>query len=92
MTPGSTLTNMLQGKDEKLSSSHGISPVRFIERGGERVIDLLGQTNLWASEMSHERGNCLPCKGRQLLIKETEKRVMAKMTGEKIGQHPPQGK
>ena len=55
--------------------------MRFVERGGYRIVYLVGQNNPWVSESGWERKDCLPCKGRYYLAQEAEKRTLAIVLG-----------
>ena len=69
-TTGSVLKNLLQKIDDCLTGSLGSPAVRFLERGGSTIVDLLGKSNPWAKEAACGREGCLPCWGRAWLYSE----------------------
>ena len=89
--PGSNLKNLLQTKDDSLAASLGAPAVRFVERVGDKIIDLVRQNNPWVSEGGSDRKDCLPCKGRLELGQEAELWATAKVTRQDPGPQPPEG-
>ena len=56
--------------------------VRFVKKGGDRLMKLVGRVNPWSKDTFCVRIDCLPCRGRVQILKEAENRTMAKVTGE----------
>ena len=69
-TPGSRLKKDLQEADEILCKTTNSPTVRFVERGGPTLMELVGKSNPWSREWFCPRKNCVPCKGRLLLAAE----------------------
>ena len=62
-TPGSRLKKLLQEAEDRLSRGRSTCRVRFIERAGPKIADLLSNKHPWAKE-SCDKPHCLPCKSK----------------------------
>ena len=90
-TPRSVLKNLLQKQDDTFCSSLKIPGVHFVERGGDRISQTIGQSNPWKAEQFCNRNGCLPCQGRLELGAEAEARSQALIAGDDPGPKPPEG-
>ena len=63
----------LKRSDELLTKCTGAPDVRFVERAGRTVIDLLGRSNPWAAEQGCQRHSCLPCWSKYWLTEEADR-------------------
>ena len=59
-TPGGKLARSLQTEDDVFAKLHHVSRVKFIERGGIKVKDILGRKDPWAPK-SCGRQDCMVC-------------------------------
>ena len=69
-TPDSILRKSLQEADEVICKTTNSPTVRFVERGGPTLMDLVGKNNPWSRDWYCPRPNCYPCQGRQILAAE----------------------
>ena len=60
MTEDSKLRRTLQEKDDVFSKMHNIPPVRFVEKVGKKLSQLLGTPVPWGGVHSGRQG-CTPC-------------------------------
>ena len=59
-TVKSALCRILQKLDDKFSKLHNLGRIKFVERGGSKLVDILGTKNPW--ENTHcKRTECWPC-------------------------------
>ena len=58
--PGGKLAKMLEEEDERYRKGTKTKKIKFVERGGTTIIDILGRKNPWARE-GCDREDCLPC-------------------------------
>ena len=66
-TPDFKLKKYLQEADEVICKTTNSLTVRFVERGGPTLMDLVGKNNPWSREWYCPRPNCYPCQGRRIL-------------------------
>merc|ERR1712105_39757 len=59
-TPRSQLANALKRVDRAFTKLHGGQPIRFVERTGPTIAQLLSSTDLWLDQPCG-RPRCLPC-------------------------------
>ena len=59
-TPGSLLAKMMQDEEVLFRKGTSMGKIKFVERGGISVKDILVRTNPWARE-GCTREDCLPC-------------------------------
>ena len=81
-TPGSRLKTDLQTADDILSQTMDAPRVRFVERGGQSVIEEVGSNNPWKQEQFCDRDSCGVCEGRMIIGAEKEEETAAMVTGE----------
>ena len=75
-TPGSSLQKLIQSAEDTFSKTVGCRKVRVIERGGAKLVDLLGRNDPWASQSRCDDEQCQPCASRMWLkeqMKEARK-------------------
>ena len=77
----STLKNQLQKAEEAITSELRVPSVRFVERGGRTVSDVLSRNNPWKVEAQCPRTKCPPCWGRICIAAEEERKAMDNVTG-----------
>ena len=65
--------------------------MKFVEKGGETIIDRVGQSDPWKGETFCKRTDCLHSEGRYEIAKEQEERTAAKIIGEKLRSNLPKG-
>ena len=80
-TPESHLREELQRVEDVLITEMHTPGLRFVERGGETVTEVLGRNNPWSKESECGRKNCPPCWGRRWLAEKKEKESLALVTG-----------
>ena len=61
-TPGGELVRRLQEADDKYSKDKGIGRVKFVERGGTTLKQVLCRPNPWATEGCGRGDLCFPCR------------------------------
>merc|ERR1712105_111523 len=71
-------------KDNQLTEVLKTPGIRFVERCGPTVIDLLSRSNPWANEGYCPRKSCVPCSTRQWLTMEEENREITKQGGVEV--------
>ena len=81
-TPGSRLKKELQTVDDILSQTMNAPRVRFVERGGQSIIEEVGSNNPWKQEEFCGRDRCGVCEGRVIIGAEKEEETAAMVTGE----------
>ena len=59
-TPGGKLLKMLEDEDERYRKGTKMKRIKFVERGGTTIMNILGRKNPWARE-GCDREDCLPC-------------------------------
>ena len=59
--------------------------VRIVERAGTKIMDEIGDTNLWKSEWCYQRKTYLPCQGQVILGAEIEDAALKQVCGDKGG-------
>ena len=72
----------LQEMDDYMCRAKKSPFVRFVEREGPTLIDLVGRSNPCAKEWQCGQGDCAPCEGRLEIAAEEEREALAKVTGE----------
>ena len=72
-TKDSELMKRLKASDDMLTKHTGVPDIRFVERAGRTLMDLLGRSNPWASDQSCQRHNCLPCWTKGWMKDEADK-------------------
>ena len=55
------LQKMLQKKDDEFARVHGLPRIRFIERGGSKILDVLGERDPWGRSPC-QRLDCWSCR------------------------------
>ena len=90
-TPGSKLRDMLQERDNQMAEIVGAPALRFVEKGGDTILDIIGQSDPWKGETYCQRTDCLHCKGRQVISQEREDLAAAMISGEQPRSNPPKG-
>ena len=56
----SSLQKQLQKADDQFSKVHKVNRIKFIERNGDKLIDLLGRKDPWGNSPC-ERDDCWTC-------------------------------
>ena len=59
-TPRGELVKRLQKAEDTFSRLQDVTRWKFVEKGGRKLIDILGNTNPWADEF-FGRLDCKPC-------------------------------
>ena len=71
----------LKAADELLTLHTQSPEVRFVERSGQTIVDVMGRSNPWSSEQFCDRVNCKPCSSRTWLQEEADREPIT-MPGE----------
>ena len=80
-TPGSLLKSAIQEEDRKYCSMIKSRPVRVMELGGNKLINVLGRNDPWAATRVCDDPACPTCRTRSWLKEERRK---AKQDGQKM--------
>ena len=75
-------------KDDIILEVMGSPALRFVEKGGETLMEKIGQSDPWKGETFYMRADCLHCKGRYIIAKEQEDKAAAKLLERNKGQNP----
>ena len=60
-TPESALREELQRVEDTLTAEMNTPGIRFVERGRNTVVEVLGRNNTWSKEWECNRKLCPPC-------------------------------
>ena len=80
-TPGSGLKKSIQRAEDDYCAATGSKRIRVIERGGSRLLDLLGRNDPWASQRTCGDEACVTCTSRTWIRERTKE---AKKRGEEL--------
>ena len=81
-TPESALREELQRVEDTLTAEMNTPGIRFVERGRNTVVEVLGRNNLWSKEGECNRKVCPQCWGRTYIAHRKEMEAMALVSGE----------
>ena len=73
-TPGSTLRDMMQDADKNYCSMIRSRPIRIMEKGGDKLINILGRNDPWANSRVCDDDSCPTCM-TQTWLKEEKKQA-----------------
>ena len=68
-TPGGKLAQEIQRDEDNFSTLHKTARVKVVERGGKKLIDILGRKDPWAPQ-NCGRSECLICSSRMVTKKD----------------------
>ena len=71
-TQGSSLQKVIQAAENNFNTTVGCKPVRVIERGGAKLIHLLGRNDPWSAQSRCSDVKCPPCNSRFWLKEQTK--------------------
>ena len=81
-TLDSKLREEIQRVEETLTAEMRTPSIRFVERGGESVTQILERNNPWSKESECGRKVCPPCWGRRWIAMKKEEESMRLVSGE----------